>query len=85
MAWAEMKKSIYSLAPLQELLLAANRRYLQFISTIEDDKAGTDKLNKISPPVKENDRRYRGFNFFDPDDEELFGSNPKSVMAVEAH
>ena len=38
-AWAERKKSIYSLAPLRELLLAANRRYLEFISTIEDDKA----------------------------------------------
>jgi len=72
MAWAEMKKSIYSLAPLRELLLAANRRYLEFISTIEDDKAGTDKLNKISQPVEENDRSYRGFNFFDAADEELF-------------
>ena len=72
MAWAEMKKSIYSLAPLRELLLAANRRYLEFISTIEDDKAGTDKHNKISQPVQENDRSYRGFNFFDPEDEDLF-------------
>jgi hypothetical protein len=72
MAWAEMKKSIYSLAPLRELLLAANRRYLEFISTIEDDKAGTDKLHKISQPVQENDRSYRGFNFFDPEDEDLF-------------
>jgi hypothetical protein len=34
MAWAEMKKSIYSLAPIRELLLAANRRYLEFISTM---------------------------------------------------
>jgi len=74
MAWAEMKKTIYSLAPLRELLLAANRRYLEFISTIEDDKAGTDKLNKVSQPVAENDRSYRGFNFFDPHDEELFRS-----------
>lgn len=72
MAWAEMKKTIYSLAPLRELLLAANRRYLEFISTIEDDKAGTDKLNKISQRVQDNDRSYRGFNFFDPADEELF-------------
>jgi hypothetical protein len=74
MAWAEMKKTIYSLGPLGELLLAANRRYLEFISTLEDDKAGTDKLNKISQPVEENDRNYRGFNFFDPRDEELFQS-----------
>lgn len=74
MRWAEMKKTIYSLAPLRELLLAANRRYLEFISTLEDDKAGTGKLNKISQSVEENDRCYRGFNFFDPDDEELFRS-----------
>ena len=74
MAWAERKKTIYSLAPPRELLLAANRRYLEFISTIEDDRAGTDKLNKISQPVAENDRNYRGFNFFDSRDEELFGS-----------
>jgi hypothetical protein len=74
MAWAQMKKTIYSLAPLRELLLAANRRYLEFISAIEDDKAGTDKLNKISQPVEENDRTYRGFNFFDPHDEELLHS-----------
>jgi len=74
LAWAEMKKTIYSLDPLRELLLAANRRYLEFISTIEDDKAGTDKLNKISQPAEENDRNYRGFNFFDPQDEKLFES-----------
>jgi hypothetical protein len=74
MAWAEMKKSIYSLAPLRELLLAANRRYLEFISSIEDDRAGTDKLNKISRPIEDKDRSYRGFNFFDPDDEALFES-----------
>src|SRR5207249_991304 len=74
LAWAEMKKTIYSLDPLRQLFLAANRRYLEFISTIEDDKAGTDKLNKISQPAEENDRNYRGFNFFDPQDEKLFES-----------
>ena len=74
MAWAEMKKTIYSLDPGRELWLAAHRRYREFISTSEDDKAGTDKLNKISPPAEENDRPYRGFNFFDPQDEKLFES-----------
>lgn len=71
MAWAKMRRTIYSLAPLRELLLAANRRYLEFISTLEDDKAGTDKLHKISEPVAENGRSYKGFNFFDPQDEQL--------------
>jgi len=72
MAWANTKKTIYHLAPPRELLLAANRRYLEFISTIEDDRAGTGKLTKISQRVQQNDRAYRGFNFFDPDDEKLF-------------
>lgn len=58
------------------MLLAANRRYLELISAIEDDKAGTDKLNKISQSVQGNDRAYRGFNFFDSDNEQLFRSLP---------
>ena len=55
-------------------MLAANRRYLEFISAIQDDTAGTDKLNQISQPTQVNQRSYRGFNFFDPEDEELFQS-----------
>jgi hypothetical protein len=82
MAWAAMKKTIYRLAPLRELLLAANRRYLEFISTIEGDRAGMDKLNKMSRPAEENQRRYRGFNFFDPQDEELFTCLAASSTSV---
>ncbi|HEX4232405.1 MAG TPA: hypothetical protein VHZ07_27310 [Bryobacteraceae bacterium] len=67
-----MKKSIYRLTPLHALLPALNRRYLEFISTLEDDKAGTGQLNKISQPVEENDRSYGGFHFFHLADEELF-------------
>ncbi len=74
MAWAKMKRTIYSLGPLRELLLAADRRYLEFISAMEDPRAGNDKLHKISQPIEENDRSYRGFNFFDPEDEEVFQS-----------
>jgi hypothetical protein len=37
------------------------------ISTIDDDKAGAGKLNKISQPVEEKDRSCRGLNFFDPE------------------
>jgi hypothetical protein len=49
--YADMRKTIYSLPALRELLRAANRRYLEFLSAIEDDSAGTDKLNKISRAV----------------------------------
>lgn len=72
MKWAEMKKGIYSLGPLRQVLAAANRRYLEFISTIDDSSAGIRYLNKICRTVFDNDHAYRGFNFFDDEDQALF-------------
>lgn len=67
-----MKKGIYSLSPLRELLLAANRRYLEFISAIDDISAGIGKLNNISMSIVKNNRSYKGFNFFSEEDQKLF-------------
>lgn len=72
--WASMQKTIYSLAALRELLEAANRRYLEFLSAIEDPRAGRSKLDKLSQPVEQEGRRYSGFNLFDPNDETLLCS-----------
>ena len=69
--WAPMKKSIYSLPALREALQAANRRYLEFLSTLDDPTAGIDRLQKVSEPVRENDRSYRGLNFFSTEDQTL--------------
>ena len=67
-----MKKGIYSLTPLRGLMRAANQRYLQFISAIEDINAGVKKLNKLTQRIVKNDRPYRGFSFFSDDDQKLF-------------
>jgi len=69
-----MQKTIYSLPALRELLEAANRRYLEFRSAIEDPRAGRNKLDKLSQPVEQEGRRYSGFNLFNPDDENLLCS-----------
>lgn len=69
--YAQMKKGIYSLNPLRKLLVAANRRYLEFISTLDDNKTGTRKLKKISETVEEKGHTYKGFNFFSYDDLEV--------------
>jgi hypothetical protein len=74
MKTAPLKKSIYSLAMLIEMMKASNRRYIEFISTIDDPTGGIKDLNKISGSVKEDDRSYRGFNLFDGDDLELFSA-----------
>lgn len=71
---APLKKSIYSMLMLVELMKASNRRYIEFISVIDDPSGGIKDMNKISRSVKENDRSYRGFNLFDGDDLELFSA-----------
>ncbi len=72
MKFAPLKKTIYSLGALRELPMAANRRYLEFLSAIDDPGSAIDKLNKITRTVHGQARSYRGFNFFDRDDEALF-------------
>lgn len=61
---AQVKKSIYSLPAVADLLKAANRRYLEFISALEDPTAGIKDLDKISKPSSDGQRSYRGFNLF---------------------
>jgi len=69
---APMQKTIYSLAPLRELLLAANRRYLAFLSDLTDPSAGVRQVERLAEPVREEERSYRGFNLFNADDLDLF-------------
>lgn len=61
---ASMKKSIYSLYQLFTILKAANYRYLEFISSFDDHSSGGRHLKEITSPVIENNRSYRGINFF---------------------
>jgi hypothetical protein len=63
-------------------LRAANRRYLEFLSALEDPSNGVDKLHKISRTVHEEARSYRGFNFFDPHDEALFVVLARGEFAI---
>jgi len=69
---ANMRKTIYSLPDLAELMRGCNRRYLDFLSAVDDPTNGIKRVNKISQPVKQAGRRYRGFNLFSPDDEAVF-------------
>jgi hypothetical protein len=65
---APMQKTIYSLAPLRELLTASNRRYLEFLSELSETGTGIENVHKLSAAVRKNNRTYRGFNPFDPND-----------------
>lgn len=72
--WAPMKKTIHSLPALRELLLAANQRYLKFISAIATPQVGIAKLHKLAETKIENQHRHKGFNLFSEEDTCLFRS-----------
>lgn len=69
--WGKMRKSIYSLAPLQELLAAANRRYLEFISQIETPEVGIKMLNSLTTSKTARNHSYKGFNLLAEEDASL--------------
>jgi hypothetical protein len=69
---APVKKTIYSLSILRELMGASNRRYLDFLSTLDDPTDGAKNLDNVSRPVRKGERTFRGFNLFHGDDLAVF-------------
>jgi hypothetical protein len=53
---APVKKSIYSLPALAELMAAANRRYLDYLSCLDDPSAGLKDLDKLGERVAADDK-----------------------------
>jgi hypothetical protein len=72
MKTAALKKSIYSLPALIELMRASNRRYLEFISSLDDPSCALKDVEKIAVAVREGERSLRGFNLFAGDDLDVF-------------
>ena len=70
--WAPMKKTIYSLPPLQDVLFAANQRYIKFLASIATPDVGIVKLHRLAETKTENNHRYKGFNLFSEEDTSLF-------------
>jgi len=80
---APVRKTIYSLCPdVQALLGDANRRYLDFLGDLGDPHAGLKEIQKLSDSVTENDRTYRGFNFFGRVDLQLFETLARGEFQV---
>lgn len=65
---AQLKKGIYSLEMLSDLLQASNGRYLEFISAFDTNEVARKRLVQVTNSVKQNDRNYKGFNFFHSND-----------------
>jgi hypothetical protein len=68
---APVKKSIYSLIDLREILYGCNRRYLEHLSVLDDFSAGVRALDRLTRPRRVDDKAVKGINFFDPTDNAL--------------
>jgi hypothetical protein len=68
---APLKKSIYSLVDLREILLGCNHCYLEFLSTLDDNSSAQRLLARLTKDKDDGEHRYSGINFFDPDEQSL--------------
>lgn len=68
---APLKKSIYSLIDLREILLGCNQRYLAFLSSLDDPSAGARDLQRLSQQRVGSDPSVKGLNFFNATDHAL--------------
>jgi hypothetical protein len=80
---AAVKKSIYSLIDLRELLHGCNRRYLAHLSALDDFSAGVRALDRLTKPRKVEEKTVKGVNFFEPGDCALLHAlqNPRINIA----
>jgi hypothetical protein len=69
---APLKKSIYSLHDLRQIAVAANRRYIDFLSALDDPTVAVEAIARVSETARDGGRAYRGFNFFADEDVALF-------------
>ncbi len=70
---AGLKKSIYSLIDLRDILLGCNQRYLAFLGSLDDPSSGQRDLARLSQSrVQANTQhRVKGLNFFNPAEQRL--------------
>ena len=80
---APVKKSIYSLIDLREILHGCNRRYLAHLSALDDFSAGVRALDRLTKPRKVEQKTVKGINFFEPGDSALLHAmqNPRVNIA----
>ena len=61
-------KAVFFLNHVAEKMHEANERYLKYISAFSEHQVGRKGLTKVTNRVVENNRPYKGFNFFDEED-----------------
>lgn len=79
---APLRKSIYSLKDLRQVMRAANDRYLAFMACLDNPDAAQKALAKMAAPAKRNGHSFRGFNLFLNPDYQLFLTLGRGEWAI---
>jgi hypothetical protein len=82
-ALAPVKKTIYSLIDLRDVLAGCNRRYLAHLSALDDIAAGITALDRLTRPRCRDGKTVKGINFFNPLENALLRAlqNPRVNIA----
>jgi hypothetical protein len=79
---APLRKNIYSLNDLRQLMQAANDRYLAFMACLDNPDAPHQALSKMAAPSKVKGRSFRGFDLFLEPDYRLFLNLSRGEWAI---
>jgi hypothetical protein len=79
---APLRKNIYSLRDLRQVMHAANDRYLAFMACLDNPDAGQKAVAKIAAPAKAKGHSFRGFNLFLDPDYQLFLTLGRGEWAI---
>jgi hypothetical protein len=72
--WTPMPKGVAFLDRTERICLAANKRYLDALASVQDPGAARKALDRMAQPAGAPPRRHRGFNPADPNDAKLFAA-----------
>jgi hypothetical protein len=72
MVWAPMNKGVANLPEYQRHAAAANERYLDALSVVDNPRPAYQQVAKLTESKKHKGRSYRGFNPASPGDIRLF-------------
>ena len=72
MVWCPMNKSVINLYRYREVALAANERYLEALSVVEDPAPAYRQFEEFTEPVVVSGRSHAGFNPAKQADVKLF-------------
>lgn len=79
---APLRKNIYSLRDLRQVMHAANDRYLAFMACLDNPDAGQKAIAKMAAPAKAKGHSFRGFNLFLDPDYQLFLTLARGEWAI---